>query len=166
VCARACRSGIGRTPLSGANEGVLERPDASPQPGCGAGPPVDVLDVMPDGLGRDAEILRRSPGWTRRARARGGLSSSRSVSPAGSSRGRCRQAVAGGGEHRVDSSGSSRPSSAPPRTGRRARRRLWVLRQLLRGSRSSMRSRRSQGSRGASPRIRTREHRTESGSSG
>ena len=43
---------------------------------------------------------------------------------------------------------------------------LGSLRQPLRGSRSSRRARRSRGSREASPRIRTRERRTESGSSG
>src|SRR5437773_792709 len=42
--------------LSGVNEVVLERPDRRGGAAADAGLLVDVLDVVPDGLGRDAEM--------------------------------------------------------------------------------------------------------------
>ena len=51
------RSGrIGRTPYAGAHEIVLERPERRRRPAANAGLLIDVLDVMADGLGRDAEV--------------------------------------------------------------------------------------------------------------
>ena len=50
-------AGIGRTPYSGASEIVLDGPGRRRGPAADAGLLVDVLDVVPDGLGRDAEIL-------------------------------------------------------------------------------------------------------------
>ena len=58
LCAVAARPRIGRTPYAGGvNEVVLEGPDRRGGPAADAGLLVDVLDVVPDGLGGDAEVV-------------------------------------------------------------------------------------------------------------
>ncbi len=74
---------------SRANEVVLEGPHRRGGAAAHAGLLVDVLDVVADGLGRDAESSAISWLDFPRTRTRS-TSSSRSVSPAGSSRGRSR----------------------------------------------------------------------------
>ena len=84
-----------------ANEVVLERPDRRRGPAADAGLLVDVLDVVPDGLGRDAETLGdRLVGLAAHeheedlelALGQPGRQLARSLP----------HAVAGGSEHRVD----------------------------------------------------------------
>src|SRR6478736_3426175 len=59
VCAREAGARIGRTPygLRALDEIVLEGPDRDGGAAAYAGLLVDVLDVVPDGLGGDAEIV-------------------------------------------------------------------------------------------------------------
>src|SRR6266508_2788585 len=88
--------------LSGVDEVVLEGPERRRGPAADAGLLVDVLDVVPDGLGRDAEILgdllvglaaHEHEEDFQLALGQPGRQLARSLP----------HAVAGGSEHRVDS---------------------------------------------------------------
>ena len=57
VCAPAARAASGERPMPRANEVVLERPERRRGAAADAGLLVDVLDVVPDRLGRDAEVV-------------------------------------------------------------------------------------------------------------
>ena len=103
--------GIGRTPYPRVNEVVLEGPERRRGPAADAGLLVDVLDVVPDGLGRDAEILgdrlvrlaaHEHEEDFQLALGQPGGQLARSLA----------HAVAGGASTASTASGSSRPSSA------------------------------------------------------
>ena len=88
--------------LCGRERGPARRPRAWRPPGCARRPCRTCAGRGARRSSRRCRGRRRSPGWTAPRTSASSTSSSRGVSPAGSSRGRLADAVAGRCEHGVD----------------------------------------------------------------